>query len=351
MKQGQCVDMTQARSLKPRYRVQHPDWLQEVNKLQMHCKLETFSDFGCVEASKNSEYQHGHNGDVPKDLNNCLALASQEGTIGSPTNGFFSAKFVCARLESPEQLCTKVIKHTTWSIDSTYLAPHYSVHTATYTGSLAMSAQASIAIERRFDPGRESKGVWMLHPWSQSLQCFLCYPKKEHDYRKIECRGGIAFPANCGPEPHPPTPHFTTTTTTTKVSTIHSTTTATTTTTRSKEPVPDHSDSSSDSSSDDDDLPRLDFELQQKKSWHTPVKFPHPFIDGKEACADAEWEKRGQIGRDYVKIQKVHICDKKDRKDSQWIGLPPLEVRTLQETHDITTTMLHTEIKVHHDQL
>lgn len=349
MKQGECINMNQARSLKPRYRSEHGDWVREVSNLQMHCKLETFSDFGCSEANKINEYRRGHNGDLPKHLNSCLTPERQK----DGSNSFFSARFVCGKLENPEHMCTKIVKHTTWSIDSTSGAPHYMVNTATYTASLTMPAQASPAVDKRFDPGRERKGVWMYHPWSLSLQCFLCYPKKQHDYRKIECRAGADFPANCGPEPtpgpngKPKTPFSYTTTTTTKVRTIHSTTT---TTVLPKSTGAGHSDSSSESSSDDD-LPRLDIELQQKKSWHTPVKFPHPFVDGKEACADAEWEKRGQIGRDYVKIQKVHFCDKEDRKDSQWIGLPAAQVHTVHETRETATTMMHTEVEPRHDQL
>jgi hypothetical protein len=101
----------------------------------------------------------------------------------------------------------------------------------------------------------------------------------------------------------------------------------------------------------------MDIELSQKKSWHTPVKFHHPFISDKEACADAEWEKRGRP-ESYVKIQHIHICDKKDRQDSQWIGLPQEVVHTKNHTMTSTHVINHTSTSTHtvmitrrHDQL
>lgn len=333
MKQGQCVNMNQASSLRPRFRFEHADWIEEVNKLQMHCKLETFSDFGCSEASKIKEYQQGLGGGMPEHLNSCL-VPQQSST------SFFSARFVCHKLKNTERVCTSIIKHTTWSVDPTYGAPHYKENTATYTGALAVVSPTKDAVEKRFKPGRETKGVWMHHPWSRSLLCYLCYPEKEHDYRKIECRAGAEFAANCGPEPAlgPNGEPASTSTTTT---TTHGTTTVLA---HAKHAPIDHADLSSSDSDEDDKLPRLDVDLQQKKSWHTPVKFQHPFVHGKEACADAEWEKRGQIGRDYIKIQKVHICNDKDRDDSQWIGFPATAVHTVHAPKA-------TPNKIRHDQL
>ncbi|KAH6625665.1 hypothetical protein C7974DRAFT_425293 [Boeremia exigua] len=335
LKEGECINVNQARSLRPRFRFDHQDWLKEVNGLQMHCELETFSDFGCPKQSKIEEHQNGLNGDMPKDINSCLIPKG-------PKNSFFSAKFVCGEVREPAHLCTKTIEHTIWGIDSTYGAPHHNVHTATYTGSLSiLGAQASAAVDKRFDPGHETKGVWMFHPWSRSLLCYLCYPDDEHDYRKIECRAGGAFPVNCGDAPTlgPNGEPLTATSTTT------STATATQKIKLGHRLNTDHVDTDSES---DEDVPRLDFEVQQKGSWHTPVKFPHPFIDGREACADAEWEKRGQAGKDHIKIQKVHFCDKKDRPDSQWIGFPAPAVYTVYTT---VTTSVPSSTSVRHDQL
>jgi|SRR5690242_12221277 len=342
MKHGECVNMNQAHSLRPRFRFDHANWIEKVNKLQMHCKLETFSDFGCPDGKNVKEYQQGLDGDMPKHINSCLT--PQQLQAGGSPIGFFSARFVCNKPKEPEHVCTKIITHTTWSIDPTYGAPHYEENTATYTGTLSMSTQKGAAIDKRFEPGRETKGVWMHHPWSRSLLCYLCYPKKEHDYRKVECRAGVGFPANCGLAPAlAPNgePASTTTTTTTTVTTIHSTKAAVE---RANPPVAEHLDLSDTDSDTDSNLPDLDFGLQQKKSWHTPVKFQHPFVQGKEACADAEWEKRGQIGRDYIKIQKVHICGDKDRDDSQWIGFPAIAVHTVNVPKGAAS-------KVRHDQL
>ena len=42
LKQGQCVELQGAHSLKPMFRSDHRDWITEVNRFQTECKLETF---------------------------------------------------------------------------------------------------------------------------------------------------------------------------------------------------------------------------------------------------------------------------------------------------------------------
>lgn len=194
--------------------------------------------------------------------------------------------------------------------------------------------------------GVESKGVWMLHPWSLGMVCYKCYTEKANDYRKIECRMGENFPVDCGPKPTgqgqlggSPV-HSTTTTTVTEATTTHST--------RTKKTVAykDHTSTVvgvllSDDSTDEDTI-ELDIDLHRKKSWHTPVKFPHPFISHKEACADAEWEKRGQGAKQYIKLQHVHFCNDKDRLDSRWLGSPTTIVHTSTATKTSSVTFSHT---------
>ncbi|KAF2624709.1 hypothetical protein BU25DRAFT_132743 [Macroventuria anomochaeta] len=365
MKQGECVNFHEAHSLKPRFRFDHADWVKEVNELRVNCKLETFSAYNCLEPNRTVRYRSDRSGHLPKNFNSCLVSRHQKDHHDSPESSddeysrehpFYSARFVCGKLENPEHLCTSTIEHTSWSIDSTYGAPHFAVHTATYTGSLSATthvAARSAAVER-FKPHRETKGVWMLHPWSQSVVCYSCYPKKDHDYRKIECRHGDDYPADCGAAPvvHRPTT-TTTTSTTTATTTTHSTKKATAYTVSQ---YADYLHTSSSDSESDQEFAHLDIELSQKKSWHTPVKFGHPFIVGKYACADAEWEKRGQKGKEYIKIQHVHICDHKDRLDSQWIGLPETVVHTTHKTKTSTSTIQHTStststLTIRHDQL
>lgn len=454
LKQGQCVNIHQANSVRPRFRPDHAGWVDEVNALRTHCQLKTFAAPNCLKGNQTTKYRSG-GGSLPKNFEKCLVPRGQlhqraedhdSDSESSDDKGeslyhsMQSAMFICGDLENPEQFCTSTLRHTSWYMDPTYWSPHSQVHTATYTGTL--QATASIAarsggappedihptLEPRMKPSGEQKGVWMYHPWEHSLTCYSCYPKHEHDYRNIECRAGINYPVDCGAVPvlhegRPTTHHTTTTSTTTAVTTTHHT--SMTAYSRSvimfKKPQPSgpYADASdcfppececrdcalhpryadcahcynfgvspfveypdcipptcfcpdcaidpvySDCwhcydflfGSDGSPSRPMDIKLSQKKSWHTPVKFWHPFISGKEACADAEWEKRGRP-ENYVKIQHVHLCDKKDRLDSQWIGLPKDVVhtksRTTTSTHVIDHTSTSTETVVvtrRHDQL
>lgn len=219
-------------------------------------------------------------------------------------------------------------------------------------------------LEPRSKPKDEAKGVWMLHPWSKSVVCYSCYPKKKGNYGKIECRHGIDYPIQCGGRPieedgDVKTPHTTTTSTETATATTHITRmkkAAYSKTLRDGDYTSSdsNSDSNSDSDSDSDSdlepkILHMDFELSQKRSWHMPVKFGHPFIAGQYLCADAEWEKRGRP-ESYIKIQHCHVCDHKDRADSQWIGLPELAVHTEAKTTTTTNTIMHMNTR-RHDQL
>lgn len=373
---GGCANFKESLSMKPIFWKGHrADWIEEVNNLHMHCKLETFSAYHCNMNNRTIEYRNGVTDEMPKNFNKCLVptrekyegLHLSDADSSDPdydeyadeyarVHAIRSARFICGPLENPKHLCTSTLKHTSWSIEPTYGSPVPEVQEVTFTGSLSATPHTKVATRHTkvaarsaavegFEAGGESKGVWLLHPWGLSLMCYSCYTKKAHDYRKIECRGGDPFPADCGPKPTAqvdgnPAHHSTTTTTVTAVTTTHHTRTKKRTT---------YKDTTStvtgvllDDDSSDEEFVDLDIGLHRKKSWHTPVKFPHPFIVGRDACADAEWEKRGQGSKQYVKLQHVHFCDDKDRLDSRWIGLPSTVVHTSTATKTSSLTISHT---------
>lgn len=409
LKQGKCVDFNGAHSVKPMFRADHEDWMNEVNELRARCRLETFPVRGCPDNNKTETYLHNRSGDLPNDFGRCLV--AQNGVDDSESSDdvessdddedvLYSAKFVCGKVEDSKLLYTSTIEYTSWSMDPSG-TPHSTVDTEVITGTVSATPSGrvarSVAIDtikpllepRGLKPGTETRGAWMLHPWSSSLACYLCYTKKGGDYGKIECRLGKDFPAQCGPKPgtedgEPITSSSTTTTTTTATTTTHTTTTSVTvrssstsssSSTSTSSPSSNSSpsfnssstsstqvanaadsvlmsnfsseDPSSDSSSDSEaDLPKL----SQKKSWHRPVKFLHPWmIEEIEMCADAEWEKRGRP-ESYIKIQHSHKCNEHDRSDSKWLSVPRTRVQTEYSTSTTTSTIKHT-LSRRHDQL
>jgi hypothetical protein len=367
LKQGECVNFHGARSVKPMLRPDHTDWIGEVNELRTHCKLETFRAPGCPASDENTQYLHHSGAEMPKNLHRCLTAtdAATDDSDNDDTYPLYSARFVCGKVENPELLCTSTIEHTSWSMDAMG-KPTQSVRTATYTGTLAAGGHKvrSVSVEKPeptlhnkgFKPGRETKGVWMLHPWSRTVVCYTCYPKKEHDYSKVECRHGIQYTAQCGGRPvgsdgEPSTPRVTTTATTTATTTTH--TTSTSLTIRDDTFGTIHGVyTDADTETDSSDVDLSDWQTQ-RRSWHKPVKFNHPFIDGQYLCADAEWEKRGRP-ESYIKVQHCHICDHNDRKDSEWIGLPETVTSVVSRTTTTTNTIEHTHvlsIGQAHDQL
>ncbi|KAF3036850.1 hypothetical protein E8E12_008002 [Didymella heteroderae] len=342
MENEQCINLHDPLSMVPMFwKGRRADWIDEVNKLHTHCKLEVFDQYNCNTHSRVVEYRNAVTDEQPKNFNKCLMPVHRE--------SIKSARFICGPIENSEHLCTSILQHTLWSIEPTYgsAVPH--VQEATYTGTLQVPASTpsvkvaprGVALEHVAAAG-ESKGVWMLHPWSIGFMCYSCYTKKTNDYRKIECRSGKRFPIDCGPMPNvaiegPTAYHTTTTVTTTGMTTTHSTSTAKTTTYKDDE--------SSDSDKSTDCLPGEEsvglYGNVAKKSWHTPVKFPHPFLADTEACADAEWEKRGKQD-EYIKIQHVHICYIKDHEDSKWLGLPTTVIHTATATKNTSRTFGHT---------
>ncbi|KAF1925738.1 uncharacterized protein M421DRAFT_94585 [Didymella exigua CBS 183.55] len=363
-------------------------WIDDVNKMDMYCKLETFGEYRCPEEHRNTEYRFGFTEDMPKNFNKCL-MPNREKREG-PRNRdsvrevyddnylrshpIKSARFVCGPIENSKHLGTRTFNVTSWSIEPTfYSAVPYEqeatvtvTYQATYTTPPPPPAETRARVsEAKVAPrgaavaaDGKTKDVWMLQPWTFGMACYHCYSKNGKG-DKTECRMGEGFPANCGPKPTDiaimegsPEHHSTTTSTSTRVTTTHATGVDETIT--YKEQIYTVVDDSTDVSKADAHL--------SKRSWHTPVKFPHPFFPGKEACADAEWEKRGQGSKQFVKLQKVHFCTHKDRSDSIWLGPPRSVVHTSTATATSVLTLSHistststatisTTTVVQHDQL
>ncbi|KAF2995565.1 Zn finger-containing GTPase- Activating Protein for ARF [Curvularia kusanoi] len=302
LKQGQCININEARSVKPRFRSDHSAWIEETNGLQTLCKLLTYSDFDCPEDNRTEVYQKQRTGKMPDDLDACLVSKRQKHqTISVFDNSIYSARFLCGKLIGSKLQCTKAVTITSWSINADG-SPTSEEHVTTYTASLPAKAAAAV-VEKRFEPQNNSvkKNVYMQHPWAGSTLCYLCYTKDGHDYNKMECRAGNGYQAAC--EPRLPGHNF---------------------------GLESGVDETTSDSEEDVPTTTLDIELEQKKSWHTPVSFAHPFLAKTKACADAEWEKRGKIGKDSIRIQDVHICDDKDKKDSRWIGPPGTKEPTIK---------------------
>jgi hypothetical protein len=144
------------------------------------------------------------------------------------------------------------------------------------------------ALEARTKWKGPKKGVYMRDPWTKAIRCYECYAKSDKHLEKFECRSGYHQTIFCGGLPDP-NEEITTT--------IYPTTTVTVT-----------------YQADGQQMVHL-----EKRSWHNPVTFPHPFIPGNRVCADAEWEKRGQK-KTEVRLQKPRTnmkkCDKsKDTVD------------------------------------
>jgi hypothetical protein len=346
MKTDQCVNLRDPRSAKSAlWKGHHTDWIEEINNLHIHCKLELFGQDHCMPYSLITVYGGEATEEQPRNFNKCLMPARAGGP--DPFPRIKSAKFSCVPIENPEHLCTKAIRLTSWSIEPTYGSAVPVVYKATLTATLQVptpTPSAKVLAKRGNQPG---KGVWMLHPWSTSWICYSCYLKQADYTGKMKCKSGIDYPIDCGPTPPPfegaTTYHTSTTSTSTAVSTTHSTSTAKTTA---------YVRNNTDSSNSDNELASLQM---KRGSWHIPVKFSHPFQVGKEACADAEWQKRGQPNT-YIEIQHVHVCDHNDNPDSKWIGLPPAVVHTLTATKTSSRTVIHTTTSIstftaRHDQL
>jgi hypothetical protein len=235
-----------------------------------------------------------------------------------------------------------------------------------------------------------SASVWMLHPWSKTMLCYLCYSNNKQDLSNFECTSGPRHVGHCGPPP--PSINGEPIPVETKAPMVTT-------------PVDETQESTSvggpqEPNSDDDSpagvetlrywkpiipapfttapkpavtvLPPLNsmlppstlttlpkqtsmpdsFQLQyspqpkpaytasvqsikrrgstkispsggslaKRNSWHKPVFFISPFVPGLLVCADAEWEKRGQL-KTEMRIRKVVPCGA-EVWENENIGIP-----------------------------
>ena len=74
--------------------------------------------------------------------------------------------------------------------------------------------------------------------------------------------------------------------------------------------------------------------LEKRDSWHKYVSFTHPYRAGVRACADAEWEKRGQPKAE-VRLQLTNT----DFTQCSWFRATEIDIpippRLVFEGHDL----------------
>lgn len=183
---------------------------------------------------------------------------------------------------------------------------------ATTTATQTIVRRAAEPTDAHLEPRQvenNHRGLWMFHPWSLSLICYDCYTYNTDDFTEFDCRSGPNNPIDCGIMPA----HGDDSTwTTVSLSTIFVQSPTLTVTPVVTSTVHTGSSSTSSSSSSVSTtivaVPRADTDAGnediEKRSWHTRVKFNHPYKVGVKVCADAEWEKRGQSGAE-IRLQKI----------------------------------------------
>jgi hypothetical protein len=228
---------------------------------------------------------------VPKDFENCTALSSEASSLMfwcDETHGWDIRAYNT----------TTVLPMTSYSIDKQGRA-HPSEYTSTITtsatslGAYHLMARAepthNAALEER-SKQYQIKSLWAKHPWTGSDICYKCWTKKPLNYGKIECRSGPRHYIDCGVKP----PHVSAS----SVRTITSTQTAEFYFTEiSQFPTPTYQ------------------ELEARRSRHIPVILENPYSPGYLMCADAEWEKEGNVNKQEIRLQKfkeLHKCHDKN---------------------------------------
>jgi hypothetical protein len=226
-----------------------------------------------------------------------------------------------------------------------------------------------------------SASVWMLHPWSKTMLCYLCYSNNKQDLSNFECTSGPHHVGHCGPpppsingEPIPvetkapvvttpvdgpqeptsvddgpgvveslqggrpsiPAPYTTVPKPIVTVlpPQINMPPPSTLTSLPKQTFMPDSSQlqyssqpkpayTSSVQSIKPRGSPKIspsEGSLTKRRSWHKPVFFISPFVPGLLVCADAEWEKRGQL-KTEMRIRKVMPCGAEVWQNEN-IGIP-----------------------------
>jgi hypothetical protein len=225
---------------------------------------------------------------------------------------------------------TTTLRATSWSVgDDQFATPSVSTEVLTLTSSSPTTIKhGRRELERR--DKHNVANVWMFHPWALSVICYECYTKKPKDFSWIKCNSIRMVDHNCGPKPVDDEGNpFTSTTTET---------TATTTTTTSTTDLPE----TFSTSTVTEVLAVTGIVPLVARSWHKKVTFRLPWNDA-DACADAEWEKRGKANTE-IRLQEVHIDGGNDCAGAFDINLPP----TVLETETVTTTTTTTYAEPNH---
>ena len=402
LEMGECME-TQANSVKPMIHVVRT-WIQATNDQEMECALATYKTRACTTGDE-IEFAS-----LPRMLSQCVMSLE-------PFTPIQSVKFVCYKKDPAKEV--GAVTH--WSIGNDFKpTPHVSTlyatvkaratqaaidagapavtaltesltvtegspitvpkETATAVAAKAPAAPAEHEIivkdkdERSLHIKRDGKGdhdtlsVWMLHPWSKSMLCYLCYTKERRDFNSFKCTSGPRHVGHCGPPPPSingePIPIETKVPIMTDDSqqtnwplspdlpapvisdplfvpsapyspTIPSQPTVLTQPpqTLSTMPRPPFSAQPKPSSSPDKPqeppesnpaytssvqpykpedthsvaLAPSEGRLSKRASWHKPVFFINPFVPGLLMCGWAEWEKRGQVNSE-IRIDHLALC-------------------------------------------
>ncbi|KAF2126015.1 hypothetical protein P153DRAFT_83216 [Dothidotthia symphoricarpi CBS 119687] len=362
----QCVSVGTASSLKPAFH-NNRDWINEINSGKTSCWLIPYEQPGCQQGQELKSIP------LPQEMFRCYSDGDER---------IRSVKFACSIEKFYSTTWTTTIAHTSWSIGRDERpTPVLSTTSLTITGSYVTSANPTAAVvlavvpnattktdldhveprtqddtdsdleddtdapdstpvpapsihRRDAERQRQSKGVWMLHPWSATPLCYECYTKgKTNDFSKFDCRSGPNNIVNCGDKPElgPDNEPVTRTAGETSTSTITTTTSLTS-----------HTTTTSTTSSVDDSTSTVSPKMA--RSWHRRVAFENPFVSGNTVCADAEWEKRGQADTE-IRLQKIGSDMKKcDKAQAQTLNIPkpvtvrPTTVTTMTTIESATST-------------
>ncbi|CAO2651557.1 Nn.00g041270.m01.CDS01 [Neocucurbitaria sp. VM-36] len=324
IKRDECVDIHNgARSVKPMIDPKRSKWLDDVNKGATFCEMITYQTVGCLAG------QELNSNPLPEKLHQCV----HPGRPGEPIS-LFSVKFQCGGKpvsSTTPNTSTATLVVTSWAVGADEKpTPYYETNTVTQTrlANRNVAGQWPESSVDRLEPRdtkRNSKGVWMLHPWARSIICYECYTKKDNDFSKIDCRSGPNNAVDCGSSPvaidgeQITLSHTAITTSTdpnTPTTTLYELTTSTL---------------------DPNDFETVSFQpLEMRSSWHRRVTFDHPFLPGTKVCADAEWEKRGQPKAE-VRLQKVGADLKKcNEANAQSIDVPSPVLETVWQSTTVT---------------
>ncbi|KAJ4363530.1 Mitochondrial GTPase 1 [Neocucurbitaria cava] len=341
VKRDECKNIPDGvRSIKPMFDPKRSKWLDDVNAGGTYCEVVTYKSLNCQDGM---EFNFNA---LPENLHACLHGVG----AGLPIS-IFSIRFRCGDKNAapPSTTNTATLVSTSWTVGPDEVpTPHMSTTVVEQTQrevhNIARRSPEPSGhhIEPR-EEKRDSKGVWMFHPWARSLICYECYHKKEDDWHKVHCVSGPNNPIDCGVRSvNIDGTQLTVTTTTTTTLTDPSTTTLYELTT-STVGLPESTVTTITTTISGDTSTVSPLPLVERRSWHRHVTFDHPYQPGTQLCADAEWEKRGQPGAE-IKLQKVGEDMKKCLEDpkTQSIDLPEPAQEILTESTTVTSTVLVT---------